>query len=329
VSSCRCLTACLVFVALLVTAARAPAADQPILVIYPFSSNSAGTGTSDQNGVDLAALISAEVTSLGGVTVIVASKDTAPADYRTKAQAAGAGLYMTGMIAKAPIGSSLSVIEQLVRTRSGLSIWAHTLTMHTLDDAHGEGANVRSMVLEDARLSTPPTVIPETPAPAATPLFPAPASSSVPGAAADAAVTRRPRPAPAYAVLPFGGSGDETSRKFAARALAESLRSRGTTAEAMDVPPGVDAAAGLPAMGDAVCSATQVATVVAGTLTSTRTESLSQPPQTSVHVAVQTFDCKLHTAGAKALGADETAPISTDAIRAAAAAVVAAYLGAS
>jgi hypothetical protein len=47
-----------------------------------------------------------------------------------------------------------------------------------------------------------------------------------------------------------------------------------------------------------------------------------------VHVAVQTYDCALHATGAKAPAGDDTAPISTDAIRAAAAAVVAAYLGA-
>jgi TolB-like protein len=149
---------------LLALALPAPvrAADR-ILVVFPFT---VSASTPEISGADISDRIAAEITALGGLTVIKGSKTSKPTEYRTEARDTGADYYYTGSVTG--IGSSYSAIEQLVTTRGGTVIWSTTMTFHAVSDIRGEGARIRDEVLRGAtpRPGTPPPAAAPSPPPA-------------------------------------------------------------------------------------------------------------------------------------------------------------------
>jgi TolB-like protein len=128
-----------------------------VLVVYPFT---VSESMADDTGVRLIEKIAAEITALGGITV-VRGGDTKPVDYRSFARAAGAEVYYSGSIV--PVGAGYSAIEQLVSTRSGTVMWSTTMQFRSVADVVGEGAHVHDELLR-GEASPPPTAAP-TPAP--------------------------------------------------------------------------------------------------------------------------------------------------------------------
>ncbi len=129
---------------LAVSAFALPAgADVPAIMFFPFGISGNAPETLR---TEVPTKIGDEMVSLGGIRVVPASATTTPATYRSAAKAAGADIYLTGQIA--PVGSSFSIIEQVVSTRSGLTLFATTATFHTLDDLAGEGIRLHDYAVD-------------------------------------------------------------------------------------------------------------------------------------------------------------------------------------
>jgi TolB-like protein len=131
-------------------AARPAAAAAPVLVVYPFA---VSASMADGDGARLADKIAAEITALGGVTVVRGAAGAKPADYRSLARAAGANVYYTGSIV--PVGVRYAAIQQLVSTHSGTVTWSTTMQFRGIDDVVGAGAQVRDEVLRGAATPGP------------------------------------------------------------------------------------------------------------------------------------------------------------------------------
>jgi hypothetical protein len=264
----------------------------PLLVVYPFAVN----GSAPQDlGASLANQIAAEMTALGGIRIVRGAASAKPTDYRAAARAAGADVYFCGSIVPV-FGTSFAVIEQLVSTQSGLVRWSVTTHFRTLDDLKGDGGRVRDVML--AGEPSPP-----------------------PGIAAAGASLVSPAPMSGFAVLPVTGSAQDADRQYAVRAIVEALQQRGFTAVTLTGAGAIDPAVD----GTAECTTTSAQALIAGTLDTTRVDSLGATPQTTAHVALRTYDCRTHTFGVQATVVNHIAPVASDAIRGAAEDAVSAF----
>jgi hypothetical protein len=284
-------------------------AASPMLVVYPFVVE----GSAPQ---DLSTLvpnqIAAEITGLGGITIVHGAASAKPADYSRAARAAGAELYFSGSIV-AVFGTSFSVLEQLVSTQSGLVRWSVTTHFRTLDDLRGDGGQVRSVILA-GEPSPPPGIA----AAGASLVTPSPGSSASPAAGGPLV---SPPPMSGFAVLPVTGSALDSDRQYAVRALVDALQHRGFTAVTLTGSGAVDPVVD----GPAECTTTGAQTLIAGTLDTTRVDSSATPPQTTAHVSLRSYDCRTHAFAAQATVVNHIAPIANDAIRGAAEDAVSAF----
>jgi hypothetical protein len=272
----------IVLAVLLVPLAALPSgAATPVLVVYPF----AGTGsTPPELGAQLSAKIAAEITALGGIKVVLGAASTKPADYRSAAQAAGADLYFSGSIV--PVFTNYSAIEQLVSTRSGIVAWSVAFQFRSVDDVAGQGSVVRDVLL--AALATP-----------------------APGAAATGVELITPAPISGFAVLPLAGSAFDADRQFATQALVTALQQHGYKVSQ------VNGSATLDPAGNSVtlCTTTGAQTLITGTLDTTSVATSGAPAQTTAHVSLQPYDCRVHKFAPQATVVNHIAPVANDAIR--------------
>jgi TolB-like protein len=251
------------------------------LVVYPFAVN--GSVPEDLGG-QLSDKIAAEIVALGGVEVVHGAAAAKPADYRTAARAAGADFYFSGSIAS--VFNRYAAIENLVSTRSGTVVWSVSLQFRTLADVVGEGGRVRDELYRGE--GAPP-----------------------PGIAASGAALVTPSPMSGFAVLPVTGSALESDRAFALRSLVETLRQRGFTAVRVTSSAAIDPGAG----GPAACTQSGARTLIAGTLDTTRVATSGAAPQTTAHIALRTYDCRLHASDLQATVVNHIAAVANDAIR--------------
>ncbi len=295
-------------------AAAARADDAPKLAVYGFAVNgSAPAGL----GAQCADAIGAQIRTAGGVDVLRGAATLMPSQYREDARAKSADFFLIGAIA--PVGNRFSVIEQLVRTRTGLLAWSSTLQVTDVAELNGQGALVRQALLDALGTARFPALsATRNAAPAATP---APRDTR---AQAFNVPISQPTIAPAstFAVMSFGGTALPSDRAFAVRAVLENIRRRGVSAATAAAVP-----ADLQTAGAQACVDTGAATIVGGTLEETRVPSLTAPPATTASIALQVYDCRTHTLATKPLASTKTTPVGTDAIRAAADEAAAAYFG--
>ena len=303
----------------LLPAVIARADDASKLAVYDFTTSGS---VSASLGGQFADALASEIGAGGGVAVIRGAP-MAPAGFRADAKAHDAEYFLIGAIA--PLGTRYSVIEQLVRTRTGLLVWSGTLQAGSAADLHGQGAQIRQVLLDQIGHASFPALAAAPPAAStATPARPsAPPAADHRGDAFNVPPAR-PTVAPpsTFAVMSFGGSALPSDRAFAVRAVLENIRRRGATAAADAAVP-----ADLNVAGVEVCSATRAATIVGGTLDTTRISSLTAPPATTASITLQVYDCRTHVLAAKPLSSTKTTPISTDAIRSAADDATSAYFG--
>ncbi len=275
----------------------------PVLAVYDYA---VGSTVPAAIGTGYADALAAEIGAGGGVTVVRGAKTLTREQYRNDAKMHGADDYVTGSIAA--IGSTYSVLTELVNTRTGLIAWTSTVMAKNVDDLRGQGAGARQAFADQIghasfHLSVPAPA----PAPSVTiPLAPVPAPAAT--------------PIPTFAVLTFGGSALPSDRAFAVRAVLENLRKRGLSAAAQEAVPN-----DLGIVGAQACMDTGAATIVGGSLETTRVESQTAPPATTAVVTLQIYDCRTQHVYAKPLTSTATTPISTDAIRAAADAAITPY----
>jgi TolB-like protein len=113
------------------------------LVIFPFTP---AVGADPNSGPEYSKQLGAALTALGGVTVVMADTATVQADYLRTAKAAGAEYYLMGHITP-PLNNALSVVEQLVSTRSGIVVWSQTARVSSDDDVAGQAPTVKTAVV--------------------------------------------------------------------------------------------------------------------------------------------------------------------------------------
>ena len=272
----------LVLAALLVPLAALPVAGAtPVLVVFPF----AGTGaTPPELGAQLSAKIAAEITSLGGIKVVLGSPSTKPADYRSAAQKAGADLYFSGSIV--PVFTSYSAIEQLVSTRTGTVAWSVMFQFRSIDDVTGQGSRVRDVLL--AAQATP----------------------SPGGTGIELITPSPPPPLSGFAVLPLAGSAFDADRQSATQALVTALQQHGYNVSLVNGSATQDPA------GNSVvlCTRTGAQTLITGTLDTNSVATPGAAGQTSARVALQLYDCRSHAFAPHAIVVSHIAPAASDAI---------------
>jgi hypothetical protein len=245
------------------------AATLPSLVIYPFAVN--GSNSPPDLGSALADQIAAEVTALGGVTVI--HGNAKPEDYRSAARAAGADAYLTGAIVR--VGSSYSAIEQLVRTGNGILIASQSIHFNSLAEAAGAGGYIRDQLAQR-------------PAPVAVQSVPPPTPKPSPSATPSARPSAAPSARGAFAVMPVGGPANDAERAYAVAVMVAALKQLGLPAVAIGQT--VDPQSG----GAALCTTTGATALIAGTL-ETRLVAGTAPAQIEASVGLRGYRCQTRT----------------------------------
>ncbi len=165
----RNLTALLAFALALPLAASAQTATglqiQPVVVVYPFASS---TSSIDREASSrLATIIATGVANTHRVRVLPATPGTERKDYLTAARAVGADYYVSGFIT--PLGSGVSIVEQVVSAQTGIVLFSNSAQLDTYADAAGQGDTIGNFVFSHANrgmasIQAPPPA----PAPTAT-----------------------------------------------------------------------------------------------------------------------------------------------------------------
>lgn len=200
----------------------------PVVTVYSLVPNGA---VASSWGPRLAGAVAASLASQGGVTVKSPPGDVAQADYLNAALRLGADYYVSGYVS--PSRDEVTVVLQLVSTRSGTLLWTTTAQLQTPDDVSAPATNLHKALLDHAgrglaNVATPrpaPTAVPSAavsrsaaPAPAAA--VPPPA----PPAAADAGAAVRGRP---IGMLDATGAAGRNENAYIAGALALALSKAG------------------------------------------------------------------------------------------------------
>jgi TolB-like protein len=248
----RLLAVCLVafFGFPLVAGAQSSLTIKPTVIVYPFVAT--GSSVDREASSRLATLIATQMANTGRVTVVPPPPGTERKDYLAVARAQRADYYISGFIS--PLGSGVSMVEQVVSTTSGIVVFSQSAQINTYAEAAGQGDDLAQFVSSHANrtlagIGTPPPQASPTPAssngpqanlgnifgrrkkttPAAKPAAkttPAPAAAltNVTPAAAPrtvAAAMAAPRAASAegYAVVPVQGGAEAAMRELATQRL--------------------------------------------------------------------------------------------------------------
>jgi TolB-like protein len=232
---------------------------KPTVIVYPFVSN--GSSSIDREASSrLATIIATQMAATGKVTVTPPPPGTERKDYLSAARAHNADYYITGYIS--PLGSGVSMVEQVVSASSGIVVFSQSAQLTTYNDAAGQGDDLASFISNHANRglaavpttppqSSSPTPVPSTgpeanlgklfsrrkkaaatPAPAPKPASSAPAATvtnvTTPAPAAARAVAVAPPPPPpgvaGYAVLPVEGAPDAALREHAEQRLLSATK---------------------------------------------------------------------------------------------------------
>jgi hypothetical protein len=118
----------------------------PIVVVYPLTAT--GDVGSPQTGANIATALANKLASLGGITVKPFVSGTTRQQFLTAALSENADYYITGYLT--PLGSEVSVLEQVVSTRSGSIVYSTTAFAKTYADAIGPADNLREAILHHA-----------------------------------------------------------------------------------------------------------------------------------------------------------------------------------
>ncbi len=154
----------------LVAGAQTSLFAKPFVIVYPFSANASSVDREASSR--LATIIATGMANSGKVTVIAPPPGTERKDYLSVARANHADYYVTGFIS--PLGTGVSVVEQVVSTVSGIVIASQSAQLTTYDEAAGQGDDLANRVSQHANrglvgIGTPPPQASPTPAPSTGP----------------------------------------------------------------------------------------------------------------------------------------------------------------
>ncbi len=279
--------------------------EMPVVVVYPLTTT--GDVGSAETGSNIGTAISNKLVQLGGLTVKPFIAGTARAQYLTAADSQGADYYITGYVT--PLGSEVSVVEQVVSTRSGSIVYSTTAFAKTYADAVGPAVTLREAILRHAGRglgylnAPPPTASPEPianaggvniskafgrhrkGAPAATSAQPQTAGPSPSPAAASVALA--PASQTKSLVVATAGTADATARAYASASLGRALGKSGVTSAALGV-----STADVTAHAADLCKANAAIGFYAPTLTVTGSSGAP-----GVQLDVVAYDCRGNVTG--------------------------------
>ena len=140
---------------------------KPSVIVYPFT---AGASSIDREASSrLATIIATRMAETGQVSVIPPPPGTERKDYLTVARAHNADYYISGYIS--PLGSGVSLVEQVVSTATGIVLYSQSGQINTYNEASGQGDDLATFISRHANrgLAAIPTAPPPTsPTPSAT-----------------------------------------------------------------------------------------------------------------------------------------------------------------
>jgi len=133
----------------------------PLVVVFPLTVN----GDVQKDSGERLAVMFAQQLSESGIKVVPPVPGTQRADYLTAARKLGCDYYVTGFVT--PLGSEVSVVEQVVSTLSGTVVASNSVQFLTYGDAAGQGALLATMIQQHAERIF--AALQENPQPSATP----------------------------------------------------------------------------------------------------------------------------------------------------------------
>jgi TolB-like protein len=137
----------------------------PIVVVFPFGASS---DIAPGNGEKAANLFVQVMNSAGGIDTIDAPPTIARADYLKYAKSVDADYYVSGYMT--PLGNGVSLVEQVVSTRSGVMLFGNTAQIESFEDASAQAIAIHDGILtqirgeqqqyQEAQASSTPTPLP-------------------------------------------------------------------------------------------------------------------------------------------------------------------------
>lgn len=118
----------------------------PIVVVFPFGASS---DISPGNGEKAANLFVQEMNNAGGIDTIGAPTSVARADYLKYAKSVNADYYVSGYMT--PLGNGVSLVEQVVSTRSGTMVFGQTAQIQSFEDASSQAIAIHDGIAEQER----------------------------------------------------------------------------------------------------------------------------------------------------------------------------------
>ncbi|HTD38216.1 MAG TPA: hypothetical protein VK669_11925 [Candidatus Limnocylindrales bacterium] len=237
----RLLAVCLVafFGFPLVAGAQSSLLIKPSVIVYPFTAT--GSSVDREASSRLATLIATRMAESGRVIVVPPPPGTERKDFLSVARAQRADYYVSGFIS--PLGTGVSLVEQVVSTTSGIVVFSQSAQINTYAEGAGQGDDLAQFVAAHANralagIGTPP---PQS--------SPTPAASGGPQANLTSILSRRkkstptprpaakPTPAPA-ASAPAAALTNVTPAPATPRAVAATTTApRATSAETYAIVP--------------------------------------------------------------------------------------------
>lgn len=118
----------------------------PIVVVFPFGASS---DISPGNGEKAADLFVQQMNSAGGIDTIGAPMSVQRSDYLKYAKSVNADYYVSGYMT--PLGNGVSLVEQVVSTRSGTMVFGQTAQIQSFEDASAQAIAIHDGIAAQER----------------------------------------------------------------------------------------------------------------------------------------------------------------------------------
>ncbi|HXP92022.1 MAG TPA: hypothetical protein VN905_01010 [Candidatus Binatia bacterium] len=229
-----------------VAATTSPITAAPTVVVYPLVG---AQGVPSDVGASVALVIATQMAQMGGVTVKAAPQGTQQADFLTAAKKLDADYYVAGFVT--PLGDQVSVVEQLVSTRTGAIVWSNTAQLGVYGDARASATALHDVILQiNTRGFT--ALSPEA----------IPTSRPAPPKRVAVAPTATPSPNKLAAILVFDGPAREEVRNYVPASVIRTFRKYGVEASRAPL-----ATKDVGNLGPLVCAQTGADFLIGGSVT--------------------------------------------------------------
>ncbi len=124
------------------TASPAPHKAMPLVVVFAFDTS---TDIKPGTGQNAAQIFVQQMNADGGVDAIQAPASVKRVDYLTYAHGLSADYYVAGYMT--PLGNGVSLVEQVVSTRSGAIVYGQTAQIESFQDATAQATAIRDGIV--------------------------------------------------------------------------------------------------------------------------------------------------------------------------------------